>query len=76
MKDYFILPFKNITYITAGRTMAIVAGEKSEDLWTINIPEKILEGYYVRDYGYWIDGKVKICKGMFLCEVEGVNFYV
>ena len=78
MKDCFILPFKNITYITAGRTMAIVAGEGERwgELYNINIPEKTLEHYYIRDYGYWTNGKVKICKGMFLCEVERVNFYV
>ena len=77
MKDCFILPFKNITYMTAERTFAIVAGEGERHgaLYNINISEKTLEHYYIRDYGYYIDGKVKICKGMFLCEVERANFY-
>ena len=76
MKDCFILPFKNITYMTAGRTFAIVAGEEGRgDLYNINISEKTLENYYIKKFGGYIDGKVEICKGMFLCEVEEPVFY-
>ena len=76
MKDCFYLSFKNITYLTADGSRALVEEEKSKNLYLIDVVQETLENWYAKDYGYYVKMRAKRCKNCFVCEAEIPPFYV